>query len=197
MRSLCLVLLAVLAAGCASSSTNTYSGNDVGQVIETAQGTVVSSRVVEIKGGSNSNVGAIGGGLAGATTGAVIAKGGNASLAAGILGGLAGAGIGYLVEQEARSGEGIEYVIRMDDGRVVTLVQNREPEEQPVDNGQRVLVQYGTDYTRIIADPTGSGAAGGAGAGGLGGAPPSTWKNPDVEEAPDPYQQPYEGQEQQ
>ena len=56
----------------------------------------------------------------------------------------------------------------MDDGRVVTLVQNRDGQEQPIENGQRVLVQYGADYSRVVPAPP---AAGGGSPGG--------WQNPD------------------
>ena len=49
--------------------------------------------------------------------------------------------------------EGIEYVLQMEDGRTVTLVQNRESEEQPLPDGTPVLVQVSGQYTRVIADP--------------------------------------------
>ena len=154
MRLITLCFAAVLAlSACTNSTSGTYSGRDVGQVIETSEGTVVSSRLVEVRGGENSNTGALAGAAVGATTGAVVAKGQSASIAAGVIGGLIGAGAGYLIEESARSREGIEYVVQMDDGRVVTIVQNRDPEEQPLQDGERVLVQYGSDYTRVIPSP--------------------------------------------
>jgi outer membrane lipoprotein SlyB len=121
MRLITLCFAAVLAlSACTNSTSGTYSGRDVGQVIETSEGTVVSSRLVEVRGGENSNTGALAGAAVGATTGAVVAKGQSASIAAGVIGGLIGAGAGYLIEESARSREGIEYVVQMDDGRVVT-----------------------------------------------------------------------------
>lgn len=186
MRLITLCFAAVLAlSACTNSTSGTYSGRDVGQVIETSEGTVVSSRLVEVRGGENSNTGALAGAAVGATTGAVVAKGQSASIAAGVIGGLIGAGAGYLIEESARSREGIEYVVQMDDGRVVTIVQNRDPEEQPLQDGERVLVQYGSDYTRVIPSPVdvsggggGAGASGG-GAAGAGGAAGGNWSNPD------------------
>lgn len=194
MRLLSCCFAAILAlSGCTHSTSGTYSGGDVGQVIETSEGQVVSSRIVEIRGGENTNTGVLAGGAAGATTGAVIAQGQSASIAAGVIGGLIGAGVGYLIEEDARSREGIEYVVQMDDGRVVTIVQNREPEEEPIDTGERVLVQYGGDYTRVIPSPidgSSGGAAGGGAAGGAGGA----WSNPDE---PAPEQSPQDDEWQQ
>ena len=167
-----LAILLVL-VGCANPSTDKYSAGDVGQILETSEGTVVSSRIVDIQGDSK-NVGVLAGGAAGATTGAVVGGGGNMSFLGAVLGGLLGAGTGYVIEESARSREGIEYVIRMDDGRVVTLVQNRAEEEVPLTTGTPVLIQYGQDYTRVTGLPADSrGAAGGH-------TPSSdTWQNPD------------------
>jgi outer membrane lipoprotein SlyB len=200
--SLCFAAIIALSA-CTNSTSSTYSGRDVGQVIETTEGTVVSSRIVEVRGGENNNTGALAGAAVGATTGAVIAKGQSASIAAGVIGGLIGAGAGYLIEESARSREGIEYVVQMDDGRVVTIVQNRDTEELPLQDGERVLVQYGSDYTRVIPSPVdtvggGGGGAGGAGSGtaGQGGAPGSSWANPDEPVVERQYETPDDDQQQ-
>ena len=190
----CCFVIALLMSACTQSTSGTYSGSDVGQVIETSEGQVVSSRVVEIRGGENQNVGVLAGGATGATAGAVIGQGQSASVAAGVIGGLIGAGVGYLIEEEARSREGIEYVVQMDDGRVVTIVQNREPEEQPIENGERVLVQYGGDYTRVIPSPVDSSSGSAGGAGGAAGSAPTTWSNPDE---PAPEQSPQDDEWQQ
>ena len=78
-----------------------------------------------------------------------------------MIGGVVGAGAGYLAQQQASNREGIEYVLRMDDGRTVTLVQNRADEEQPLPDGTPVLVQISGQYTRVIADPRAERAGGG------------------------------------
>ena len=168
-----LAILLVL-IGCANPSTDKYSAGDVGQILETAEGTVVSSRVVDIQGDSK-NVGVLAGGAAGATTGAVVGGGGSMGLLGAVLGGLLGAGTGYVIEESARSREGIEYVIRMDDGRVVTLVQNRADEEAPLTTGTPVLIQYGRDYTRVTGLPVDARGAAGGGA-----SSSETWQNPDL-----------------
>ena len=169
LRPLCVcVLVAGLLGGCASSSTNSYSESDVGQIISTSEGTVVSSRLVDIS-GEDSSTGSLVGAGAGAITGFAGAGGGNTGALIGVLGALAGAGIGYLVEQGMKSREGIEYIVRLDDGRVVTLVQNRETEEVPLADGAPVLVQFGGNYTRVIQRPTKLEGSSGSG----------RWVNPD------------------
>lgn len=167
-RAISAFAVIVLLAGCSAPTSQRYDSGDVGRPIETTQGAVVSSRVVEISGDTR-NVGPIAGGAAGAAaTG--LAYGGRGSGWAAILGGLVGAGAGYLIESSARSREGIEYIVRMNDGRTVTLVQNRQKEEQPIVDGTPVLVQISGRYTRVIPDPAADRAAAGtaAGAGGSG-----------------------------
>ena len=150
MRAVASVLVATaLLAGCAHPSGTTYEAGDVGRTIETAQGSVVSSRVVKVSGQTNA-VGPVAGGALGAA-GSALAFQGSGLVA--VIGGVLGAGVGYLAQRQLNNREGIEYVLQMDDGRTVTLVQNRESEEQPLPDGTPVLVQVSGQYTRVIADP--------------------------------------------
>jgi outer membrane lipoprotein SlyB len=150
MRSFVIVpALALALAGCAASSKSTYNAADVGRMIETAEGKVVSSRIVKIneepKGG-----GTLAGAAVGATGAGLGIGSGKGSVLAAVIGGLVGAGAGYLAEQQLRTREGIEYMVRTEDGRTRTLVQNREREEEPIPPGTPVLIQYAGSYTRII-----------------------------------------------
>ena len=150
MKSVAPVLVgAVLLAGCGHPSGSTYQAGDVGRTIETAQASVVSSRLVKVAGEANM-VGPVAGGALGAS-GSALAFQGSGLVA--VIGGVLGAGMGYLAQQQVNNREGIEYVLQMDDGRTVTLVQNRESEEQPLPDGTPVLVQVSGQYTRVIADP--------------------------------------------
>ena len=150
-RTACCVVLMVSVAACSHPSNTTYGDSEVGPTIETAQGSVVSSRVVDVAGepgfigaGAGAAVGAAGGGLA---------VNGPASLLVAIVGGLVGAGIGYMAEKQISDRDGIEYILQMDDGRLVTLVQNREDDEQPLPNGTPVLIQLTGQYTRVMPHP--------------------------------------------
>lgn len=144
----------LLVSGCINSSRNVYEGRDVGRMIDTTEATVVSSRIVNIKEESKGY-----GPLAGAAVGGVgTGLASNSSHNAGwliALGALAGAGIGYVAEQFGRSRDGIEYTVRMSDGRVMTLVQNKDDAETPIAAGKAVLVQHAGTYTRVIEKPEG------------------------------------------
>ena len=148
--SLAAVMM-LLAAGCATSSTDTYDDGDVGRILRTEKATVISSREIDIA-GNPSAVGPIVGGAAGAAGAGFGFRDGNAGLAA-VIGGLLGAGAGYLIEKQTLSGEGFEYVVEMPDGKVVTLVQNKESDSVPIADGTPVIVQFGRDYVRIVEEP--------------------------------------------
>lgn len=173
-RGAILVVLAVVVAGCTTSSSNTYSAQDIGVPLDTSTATVVSSRVVEFKGEPGVIGPAAGGAAGGVIAGASIGSGSGSTIAA-VLGALLGAGAGYLTEQQLQSGEGIEYVLEMEDGRTVTLVQNREAEEEPLANGTEVLVQSGSRYTRIMPHPSIDADT-----------PAEDWVNPDAPTDPTP-----------
>jgi outer membrane lipoprotein SlyB len=169
MRPAMLVVLGLVLAACTTSSSNTYSARDIGVPIETTQATVVASRMVEVKGEPGA-IGPLAGGAAGATVAGVSIGSGSGSTIAAVLGGLLGAGAGYLAERQISSGEGIEYVLETEDGRTITLVQNREPEEQPLAEGTPVLIQVGSRYSRILPHPSADADA-----------PAGGWINPDAE----------------
>ena len=178
MQRLAAIGLVLALVACTTSTSSTYSSQDIGVPIETSSATVVSSRVVGIK-GEPGLVGPAAGGLAGATTAGVTIGSGSGSTLAAVLGGLLGAGAGYLAEQRLKSREGIEYVLQMDDGRTITLIQNREAEEQPLPDGTPVLVQIGSRYSRVLERPEidGGGAAG-------------DWVDPDAGGAGEPESDP-------
>lgn len=157
MQRLAAIGLVLALAACTTSTSNTYSSRDIGVPIETSTATVLSSRVIDIKGEPGSFGPAVGG-IAGGTTAGVTIGSGSGSTVAAVLGALIGAGAGYLAEQQLNSREGLEYVLQMDDGRTVTLVQNREGEEEPLPDGTPVLVQINSRYSRILPHPEIDGA---------------------------------------
>lgn len=130
-------------SGCAGYSSQTYQAGDVGTVIETTRGEIISSRLVEIEGTST------GKGLGvGFLVGAV---------ALGPLGAFVGTAVGHHIEKQSSSGEGIEYIVDVEDDRTITLVQDREPEEPALPDGTPILMQVSYLYTRVIPDPRTSG----------------------------------------
>jgi outer membrane lipoprotein SlyB len=129
-------------------SPDAYAVGSVGQVNRTARGTVISVRPVVI-GGSQSGIGAAGGAALGGIGGSAFGR--SSGNAAATLGGVVIGGIvGAAVEEAATRQPGLEYVVQMENGALITLVQGPEPAFAV---SQRVLVIYG-NQARIIVDPT-------------------------------------------
>ena len=156
MRSAMILAAALLmlTAACSRQTGSTYSSDEVGRVIDTSRATVLSSRVVEISGeGEQSGYGPLVGGAAGASAGYLVGGDDAGQVIGSVLGGLVGAGLGWVAENSADTREGIEYVLRLESGKDITLVQNREGDETPLAAGTPVLIQRGGSYARVIADP--------------------------------------------
>ncbi len=111
------------------------------------------SREVNVQNGENSGAGAVAGGAVGASIGNLIGSSGGSIVAMVVLG-LVGVGMGLLAEKEVRNQEGFEYLIRTDDGRIVTLVQSKDDSEEPLPEETRVLLQFGANFTRVVELPS-------------------------------------------
>lgn len=144
-RFVYILAAGLVVAGCSTPTSSRYEGAEVGRPIETSRGTIVSGRVVDVIGETNP-AGPVAGGVIG---GAGVGLATHNAWAA-ILGAVFGAGLGYATQQLANDREGIEYVVEMEDGRTVTLVQNRGDEEVPLRAGTAVLVQVSGTYSRVI-----------------------------------------------
>lgn len=147
---LSVLSLSVL-AGCASSlSPDVYTAGNAGQIHRVVKGVVTSSRVVQVTGNSGLGVGGIAGGALGAIAGSEIG-GGRGSLAGGIGGALLGGLASNQVQQGLSNQTGVEYVVRLRDKSLISVVQGPTP---TFNRGQHVLVQYGAgSRSRVIADP--------------------------------------------
>jgi len=146
-------LIALAVTACAPSiSSDTYSTTSAGQVNRVVAGVVVSSRPVKVSGDSlgagGGMIGTIAGGAAGAIAGSSIG-GGRGSLLTGIGGALAGGALGNMAEKKLTSQQGIEYVIKLTDGSMVSIVQGASPVFR---RGQHVLIEYGA-RSRVTLDP--------------------------------------------
>ena len=84
-----------------------------------------------------------------------------------LIGSAVGGVIGYIAEDVATDGSGIEYVLTLDDGRVVTIVQNSAANEEPLPEGAEVYVQFSSNYVRVLKRPEIA-------------PKPGIWINPDV-----------------
>jgi outer membrane lipoprotein SlyB len=147
---ICLAVL--LLAGCARQiGSNVYSERHVGEASVSYQGKVLSVRKVLVRSErleENSNgsvVGAVGGGLLGSAFGE--GRGRTAMTAVGAIG---GAVAGAAAERSLREQEALEYVVKLNDGKILTIVQGLE---EPLPVGSPVIVIVGrAGRSRVIRD---------------------------------------------
>ncbi|MGQ9364732.1 hypothetical protein [Azospirillum sp. ST 5-10] len=140
-------VLSVLVAGCAGDySPGTYSANAVQQANKVERAVVVGFREVKIS--TNGTVGAVTGGAAGGILGSQ-AEGLNIDSALGAVGGTAiGSLIGTSIEHVTGDTTGWEYIVRKDNGDLLSVTQR---EEAPIPIGQKVLVITG-NQARVVPD---------------------------------------------
>ena len=135
--------------GCAArQSQNVYNYDEVGKSTAVSFGTIVSSRVVDIT-GKNTGTGALVGGAAGAGVGSY-AGNGSGSIWTAAAGALVGAAMGAAAEQAAADRQGIEYVVVLESGVTMTVVQEIGKNETPLQPGSRVMVQNSGSYQRVL-----------------------------------------------
>jgi outer membrane lipoprotein SlyB len=140
----CLFLL----SACQRPGQNTYAYSEVGKASLVNFGTVVAVREVNVKGqntGAGALAGAAGGGIAGNQIGA---GGGNA--AATLVGVVAGAVIGAVAEQAIANRTATEYIITLETGATVTVVQDHNDGEQVINLGDRVILQMTGGTQRVL-----------------------------------------------
>ena len=144
-------LVAVVAAATfASACAPTYSG-DVYRRGETLRaqsvelGVVESARPVRIE-AADTGVGTVGGAALGGIAGSTVGRG-SGSVAAAIGGAILGGIAGNAVEREANARPGVEVTVRLDNGRLLAVVQQDVGEGfRP---GDRVRVLNDGRYTRV------------------------------------------------
>jgi outer membrane lipoprotein SlyB len=87
----------------------------------------------------NTGFGGVGGAAAGGIIGSQIG-GGAGQIAATVVGVIAGAAAGTATEGALQNASGLRYTVRLDDGRVMTIVQHRESEDRVIQPGERVVI---------------------------------------------------------
>lgn len=139
----------LLLSGCARNiSANSYDARALdGRGMVSHPCTVVKVRTVVVEEGDyleNNQAGMLMGGVAGGLAGNMIGGGRGRVLATGI-GALAGAAGGAYAEKALKSQNAYEYVVRMQDGSMRTVVQGMDTYLNP---GQEALLIEGTRNSR-------------------------------------------------
>ncbi len=153
-RALAALLAAALVLpGCARQvGGDVYDSRAVGGAVRTERGTVEAVRPVRLEDGdslTDPRLGAVIGGAAGGAIGREIGAGWGQIVAIGA-GIVLGAAAGALAQGELSKQDGLEYVVRTDDGRLFTIVQGPQ---DPLAVGAPVFIQFGDGRTRARVVP--------------------------------------------
>lgn len=142
------VVMSVALAGCVSETAEPMVPRaHVGVAAELSQGIVITSVPVTIE-GDNSGVGTMGGaGVGGASGVAAAGGGGTEAIVASAVGAVAGSIVGKAVEERVTRKPGQRVTIRLDDGKIIEVVQ--EAEDGIFLEGDRVNVAVGAGVTRV------------------------------------------------
>ena len=147
-RGATVALIAALLSGCVASGQNRYNYDEVGRSTVVQFGTVVAVREIDIT-GKNTGAGAVVGGAAGGIAGYQLGRGsGNA--AATLAGVVVGAVAGAVAEQALADRTGLEYTVVLENGKTITIAQEKQKEDRIFAPGERVMVQAGGTYQRVL-----------------------------------------------
>lgn len=140
-KILVLALSAVILAGCASSrSGEVYSRDQARREMTVRMATVESVREVQLE-GTRSGVGTVAGGAVGGIAGASMGRGRGEVIGA-VIGAVAGGVAGSALEQGTTRKRGVELTVRLDDGKIIAVVQEDDPALYRVGDRVRVLSDY-------------------------------------------------------
>ncbi|QDQ28361.1 hypothetical protein FNU76_19505 [Chitinimonas arctica] len=118
--------LALSLSGCANSRTaNYYSPSEAMNEAKVRAGTVEAARPVKIR-PDDSELGS----LIGAVIGGIAASGnigkGNGAVVSGVLGATVGGAVGNAVGKDVNTKDGLELVLKLDNGEVIAVVQEAD-----------------------------------------------------------------------
>ncbi|MBI3441828.1 MAG: hypothetical protein HY052_08540 [Proteobacteria bacterium] len=142
-----LISLVTLLSGCAETAgQNLYDAGEVGKQADIVFGKILAVRHVKVQAepsGVGTAAGMAGGGLAGTNVG-----NGNGTIGAVIAGAIIGGIAGSAAEKAMADRVGVEYIIRKEDGKTISIVQNISKDDVPLKVGQRVMIQTSGEYQK-------------------------------------------------
>lgn len=138
-------LAALVASGCApSKSGSVYTRDEARREQSVRMGVVESVRHVQIE-GTRSGVGPAAGAAVGGIAGSGVGNG-RGSAAAAVVGAVAGGVAGQAAEQAVTRRDGLEITVRLDNGRMVAIVQEADEAFKP---GERVRILSNGGVSRV------------------------------------------------
>lgn len=155
-RPVSMLLLALLSAvtlgGCVSSkSGDVYSRDETRREMYIRTGVVESMREVRLE-GTRSGVGSSAGAVIGGVAGSGIARDGPGAIIGAVLGAVVGGIAGSAAEQGVTRSTAMEYIIRLDSGQTIAVVQE-DGLDGSIRTGDRVRLLSGSGGgTRVSRD---------------------------------------------
>ncbi len=125
-RFLSLLCVVALTACAANTDVNHYDSSSVGQVGSASSGVIINARPITIS-TENGAVGQIAGGIAGGVLGNTIGGSSVANTIGAVGGSVLGGYLGGKAQQGLSTQSGMEYVVKLDSGRAITLTQGTTP----------------------------------------------------------------------
>lgn len=147
MRAFFLAALVAMMflSGCASIQSSDYRFSEARVVAsETAFGRIIEVRPVHVTG----RAGAVGAGI-GAMIGGMAAGFGSGSGGIGAAGAVLGALLGAGAEAASTSQEGVEAVIALDNGKVITVIQGSDEQFRPGDRVKLIAFDKGNGTVEV------------------------------------------------
>lgn len=137
MRIVAFILIVVMVIGCAPHyKSSSYNPEDIGKPITIQKGEVENIRPAEIEQG-DSGLGGVAGAYAGGVAGSGVG-GGKGKVLATVLGIVTGAIVGSSMEKGGNKRKADEITVRLDDGRIFAVVQEKGSEKLQI--GDRVEI---------------------------------------------------------
>lgn len=153
--TLIIAISALALVGCADDlDTDSYTDGSSGQLQNVRYGVIAQTMPVHINSEGDKTIGMIAGGIAGAILGSTIGGGAVANGLGSVGGAVAGGAAGGAVGKAAGKQNGTQYIIKLDTGSTIAVVQGMTP---ALAVGQRVMVLTGSNSRdRVLADNSAS-----------------------------------------
>lgn len=149
LKKILILPLTIMIFACAGEiGANKYETSAAGQVNSADTGVVISMRTVKVA-NSEGKTGRLAGGVAGGAAGSMIGGSSGSRVIGAVGGALIGGIAGSAAETKLSEQTGMEYIVKLDNGRVVTITQGTD---NVLSVGQRCIVLGGSrgERARII-----------------------------------------------
>ena len=142
---LLMLAMSIVIAGCASSKGGDVYTRDEARQVQTVQmGVVEGARPVKIE-GTKSMIGTGAGAVVGGIAGSTVGQGKDSRIGA-VIGAVVGGVAGSAIEEGVTREDAMEITIKLDSGRIISVVQGGKEEFKP---GDKVRVLQGNGETRV------------------------------------------------